>query len=80
LSTPKCSRLSLDKLATLVHQPKTYFDPVGSLDAGRIHYGVPNKIANQVPPSVASGKIRYYPSLMVSATRALRRGLWVGRV
>jgi hypothetical protein len=70
LATPKCTRLSVHKLAELVHQPKMYLDHVGPLDASCIYYGVPRKIANQIPPSVASGKIKYHPSLMVSATRA----------
>jgi hypothetical protein len=70
LAPPKCTRLSVHKLAELVHQPKMYLDHVGPLDAICIYYGVPKMVANEVPPSVASGKIKYHPSLMVSATRA----------
>ena len=66
---PKCTRLSAHKLARLVHQPKMYLDHVGPLDASCIYYGVPRKVANAVPRSVPASQIKYYPSLMVSATR-----------
>jgi hypothetical protein len=69
LLPPKCTRLSVHKIAKLVHQPKMYLDHVGPLDASCAYYGVPKKVANENPPSVPSGQIKYHPSLMISATR-----------
>jgi hypothetical protein len=67
---PKCTRLSVHKLARLVHQPKMFLDHVGPLDAMCTYYGVPRKIANQDPPrTVPSDQIKYYPSLNISAVR-----------
>lgn len=70
LLPPKCTRLSVHKLAKLVHQPKMYLDHVGPLKASCTYYSAPRKVANTEPPSVPSSEIKYYASLQVSATRA----------